>query len=316
MVTGVSPKDSARAAFGDAQRSVAVHVLNESMNGMQAEGGESYNQESRVHSTLLNRSLVFAGLHGSSIASTILALTRVLSTKCYAHGTLADSSSSGGSSSATRLRSSIVPIVAAAAIPCSISLGYLIWASMECERFFERREREREKWEMQNFPEGEIAEMVSIYQSRGLSHKDAQEVVRIFSQNEEVFLDLMMVEELGYSRFGMPSGKETLWRGSLPAVVSHCVCITLPLLPLLWFMKHPRQQPPTAASWSLAVLVSDGVLVAQSLGLSVLQSMLLHGAYANLGNSAPVVLGNAVWMGALYATARGLANILLQPSTQ
>ena len=35
-------------------------------------------------------------------------------------------------------------------------------------------ERARENWEMENYPEGEVAEMIDIYKDRGMSQEDAE----------------------------------------------------------------------------------------------------------------------------------------------
>lgn len=253
---------------------------------------------------MMNRSLIFAGLHGCGVAATILSITRVLSRH---------HSSGVHSLELDRIRHVLVPIVAATAIPSSITLGYLIYSSMECERFFENRERARELWEMQSFPEGEYSEMVNIYQSRGLSQKDAETVVSIFARDETVFLDLMMVEELGYSRFGMPGRWETFIRACIPAVFSHAVCIVLPLIPQLWLLLRSTKSgkaPPL--SWCAATRMSDVLVVAQALGLSVLQTLLLHGAYANLKDAVPVVMGNVAWISSLYSGVHLAAKGLLR----
>jgi len=330
MVAHSTPKEDARAAFGDRARSVAVHIRNEwaataqqrsetsgrepghsnLVKQQQHPASEAYNEESRVHSTLTNRSLVFAGLHGCGIAGTILSITRVLSHHSSTGAPIAPSSFQ-----LDRIRHVLLPIVAATAIPASITLGYLMYSSVACERFFEDRERARELWEMQNFPEGEYSEMVNIYQSRGLSQKDAETVVSVFAKDEDVFLDLMMVEELGYSRFGMPSQKETFWRACIPAMLSHSICITLPLIPQLWVLTralHSTEATPVV--WGRATQLSDALVVLQTLALSVLQTLLLHGAYANVKDAVPVVLGNAAWIASVYTGVYIAAKGLLKAS--
>jgi hypothetical protein len=278
--------DRFRSAYGNASESLQLHA------GSQK---ESYNDEARVHSTLMYRSLIFAGLHGCGVATAALSFVRVL-----ARGT------SRTSPRLLSLRSTAFQIVAAVAIPSSLSIGYLIWASMASERFFERREREREWWEMQNYPEGEREEMVEIYEQQGLSTEDANVVVDIFQKDPEVFLNLMMVEELGYSRFGMPTGLEVFCRGSVPAMLSHMVCIFAPIVPLLVL-----SQRRDGSSQHIAIPVSEGVLVTQTLVLSFLQARLLYGAYAAVSNTIPVVAANAAWVGVLYAVSRFASKVFM-----
>ena len=57
-------------------------------------------------------------------------------------------------------------------------------------------ERRREEWEMDNYPEGEIREMIDIYKSRGMSHDDATLVIKTMSKYKDFFVDIMMQQEL------------------------------------------------------------------------------------------------------------------------
>jgi DNA damage-binding protein 1 len=57
-------------------------------------------------------------------------------------------------------------------------------------------ERRREEWEMENYPEGEITEMIDIYKEKGMSHEDAKIVIETMSKYKEFFVDLMMAQEL------------------------------------------------------------------------------------------------------------------------
>jgi len=58
-------------------------------------------------------------------------------------------------------------------------------------------ERKREQWELDNCLDTEKHEMTEIYEGRGLTPEQAVEVVDLMLENPEVFLDRMMVDELG-----------------------------------------------------------------------------------------------------------------------
>lgn len=57
-------------------------------------------------------------------------------------------------------------------------------------------ERRREEWEMENYPDGEIQEMIDIYQQKGMSHDDAKLVIETMAKYKDFFVDVMMAEEL------------------------------------------------------------------------------------------------------------------------
>ena len=64
-----------------------------------------------------------------------------------------------------------------------------------------RAELARESWEYKNYPEGEISEMVAIYESKGFSKEEAQRAMAIMTKKPEYtncFLDHMMLQELDH----------------------------------------------------------------------------------------------------------------------
>lgn len=77
----------------------------------------------------------------------------------------------------------------------SMAIGDFL--SSRSEKEFQAAERRREEWEVDTCPEGEKLELVELYEHKGLSHADAVQVVDILAKNKKVWVDVMMVEELG-----------------------------------------------------------------------------------------------------------------------
>nr|AGN32978.1 hypothetical protein [Trypanosoma rangeli] len=77
------------------------------------------------------------------------------------------------------------------------SMGFGEYVSGEAERENALIERRREEWEVENAFDLEVDEMVQIYEAKGLSHEDATTIVNIISKDPRLFVDFMMMEELG-----------------------------------------------------------------------------------------------------------------------
>ncbi len=78
-----------------------------------------------------------------------------------------------------------------------ISMAVGDYLSTKSENEYNAMERRREEWEVEHYPDGEKQEMVEIYTDKGMGTEDAQSMVDILSRNEKVWVDVMMVEELG-----------------------------------------------------------------------------------------------------------------------
>lgn len=78
-----------------------------------------------------------------------------------------------------------------------LSMAIGDYLSTKAEREYHQAERERETWELKNYPEGEKKEMIEIYVNKGYSKEESEKIVNIMSKNDNAFVDVMMVEELG-----------------------------------------------------------------------------------------------------------------------
>ncbi|KJE91243.1 integral membrane protein, variant [Capsaspora owczarzaki ATCC 30864] len=88
-------------------------------------------------------------------------------------------------------------------------------------------ERAREAWEIEHDPDTEKKEMVEIYVDKGLSHADAVKVVDLLFTNEDAFLNIMMMEELGI----MPQDASVVpWKSAVITFVSFILFGGFPML--------------------------------------------------------------------------------------
>lgn len=78
-----------------------------------------------------------------------------------------------------------------------LSMGVGNYLGTKSEIEFQRKERERESWEIDNVPEGERMEVRQIYAEKGFRGADLDRAVEIVTGDREVWIRTMMVEELG-----------------------------------------------------------------------------------------------------------------------
>jgi len=78
----------------------------------------------------------------------------------------------------------------------AMSMGVGEFLSSKATNEWILSERRREEWEMENYPEGEIREMIEIYMKRGMSKEDATSVIETMAKYKDFFVDTMMQQEL------------------------------------------------------------------------------------------------------------------------
>ncbi len=70
------------------------------------------------------------------------------------------------------------------------------YLSLKSEQEYYDKEREREQWEIQHFPDGERAELLELYRKQGYSDEEAHQLVAIKTRKPDRWLNAMMLEEL------------------------------------------------------------------------------------------------------------------------
>lgn len=123
----------------------------------------------------------------------------------------------------------------------ALSMGVGEFLSSKAENEWILSEREREMWEMDNYPEGEVQEMIDIYVEKGMGREDAEMVIHAMSKYKDFFVDVMMAEELelrvpddDHVRTSMKEGFIMFWSfaifGSLPLLGYVIIPVSFPEL--------------------------------------------------------------------------------------
>ncbi|MCL4433793.1 MAG: VIT1/CCC1 transporter family protein [Actinobacteria bacterium] len=137
---------------------------------------------------------------------------------------------------------------------CSMAIGEYI--SMQAQRELLQKEIEKERLEIERFPEEEHQELVDIYRSRGLAPDLAYEVATAMMSGEGAALETHVREELGISTgdLGSPLLAASASFGSF------ALGAAVPLLP--WFVAQGT--PAAVATVVLAALMAVAVGTALS----------------------------------------------------
>eukprot|EP01063_Lacrimia_lanifica_P019506 TRINITY_DN2684_c0_g2_i2.p1 TRINITY_DN2684_c0_g2~~TRINITY_DN2684_c0_g2_i2.p1 ORF type:complete len:327 (+),score=173.33 TRINITY_DN2684_c0_g2_i2:66-1046(+) len=113
------------------------------------------------------------------------------------------------------------------------SMGFGEYLSSRAELDKMRADREREEWEVEHSPEMEMREMEELYMEKGFPEEDAKALVAIISKDKKLFVDVMMVEELGY-----PAEEDDEWVPVKSAVVMFVSFITFGMVPLFCYLPQ------------------------------------------------------------------------------
>lgn len=62
---------------------------------------------------------------------------------------------------------------------------------------YSEKEKEREKWEVENIPDAEREELLQIFRKKGLSPSHADKLAEIVTSDKNFWVEFMMTEELG-----------------------------------------------------------------------------------------------------------------------
>ena len=123
----------------------------------------------------------------------------------------------------------------AGAIAGAISMAVGNYISVKSEIEFYHSEIEREKREIREKPEEEIAEVREMYRKKGFKGKQLEDIVKHLTANEKRWLDVMMKEELGFHHEKF----ETPVKLAILTGVAFIIASIIPIVPYFFLSAKP-----------------------------------------------------------------------------
>lgn len=192
-------------------------------------------------------------------------------------------------------RSAVLTAGVAGLTAGALSMGLGEYVSVSSQRDSEQADIAKERWELDNVPERELAELTSIYQEKGLDHSLAREVAVALTEHDALHAHL--TEELGITETTLARPVQAMGSSTL----SFALGAALPLI--------ATAVVPDSAATGTRIAVTVAVTVVALLILGVTGAV-LGGARA-ARPTARIVLGGLAAMaltmviGKLFGTATG-----------
>jgi len=150
----------------------------------------------------------------------------------------------------------------------ALAMGVGEFLSSKAENEWILSERRRENWEMENYPEGEVREMIDIYIERGMSRDDATTVIKVMAKYKDFFVDVMMAEELALQVPQEDHKFESMKEG----VVMFCAFASFGSLPLLGYVIIPAVFPALGEEHEILFMVACVITAMVLFGMGCIKS--------------------------------------------
>jgi VIT1/CCC1 family predicted Fe2+/Mn2+ transporter len=83
----------------------------------------------------------------------------------------------------------------------SLAMAAVAYTSQKAGQQYYQKEKNRELWEIENDPKAEKQEIMDVYSAKGFKGKDLENIVNVITSNKQVWLDVMMSEELNLGSY-------------------------------------------------------------------------------------------------------------------
>ena len=148
-----------------------------------------------------------------------------------------------GVATATMSTKTVLIAGLAATFAESLAMGAVAYTSTKAYRDFYHSELERERMHIEQIPDHEREEMYEIFAQKGFKGEELESVVQKITSNKEVWLQIMMSEELKL----VPQDKDGPSRSALIVGFSSLLGSLIPLMPYFFLAVE------TAVWWSFGV---------------------------------------------------------------
>nr|WP_029138286.1 VIT family protein [Nakamurella lactea] len=196
-----------------------------------------------------------------------------------------------GVAAAGAQRAEIFTAGLAALVAGAVSMALGEYVSVSSQRDSERAMLAKEKWELETFPDTELAELTEIYQGKGLSSSTARLVAEELTAHDALAAHVDAELRLD------PDDLVNPWTAALSSAVSFTLGAIVPLLAIL--LPPPSWRIPVTFAVVLLTLAGAGAISA-TVGRSHIRHAVLR---MLIGGAAGLLFTFGV--GALFGTAVG-----------
>jgi vacuolar iron transporter family protein len=171
----------------------------------------------------------------------------------------------------------------------AISMALGAYVSTKSEHEFREAEEARERWEVDNMRDQELAETRHIFRLKGITGPLLDEVVDVVSRDHEQWIKLMMTEELGFA--------DQSPRPKVSAMVMGLAFSVGAVFPVV---------PYFVAEGNVAFITSLSLTAAALFGVGALRATMTTGSMFRKGIEMVVLGGAAVAIANLIGRAVGV----------
>ena len=164
----------------------------------------------------------------------------------------------------------IIALGVSISIAASMNIAICEYTASQAQGEFINNERRKQLWEFRSYKEMQIQNMISQFCDKGMSKNDSDFIVRKISNNETLFVDLLISDSIGLQIQTDNEDNYSNLKDSFVIFLSFFVSSIIPLLPYVIFNCFLDEE-------DIRFAISDDMVFYSSVSLSCLVLFLLGG---------------------------------------